>query len=333
MSGDFKRNRALLAAAAALLIAAPLTALASRGGGGGGGGMPSMEAPRYDPVVEYRNGITALKAGDYKTAERSFDHVLDVAPDNAPTLFLMGLAQSGEGNFRGAQRSYAHSLRVDAKQIAVRRELALTWIKLGQPDKARAELATLQARATACAATCADAADLQAAVDAINVALAPPAPPAAGASTPGAATPGAATTPPAPPKSPVSLLLTDPAGGDHAYVDAVRLINGGRYEEALTALKGAQVVFGPHPDVLTYIGYANRKLGRYDLAESYYRQALAIAPNHRGATEYYGELMVVRGDLTGARRMLARLETQCRFGCAEVEDLRRWIDKRAPPQS
>ena len=33
--------------------------------------------------------------------------------------------------------------------------------------------------------------------------------------------------------------------------------------------------FGAHPDILTYLGFANRKLGRFDVAEDYYRQALA----------------------------------------------------------
>ena len=51
-----------------------------------------------------------------------------------------------------------------------------------------------------------------------------------------------------------------------------------------------------------------------------------VAPNHKGATEYFGELKVERGDLAGARQMLARLETICHFGCAEAEELRRWID-------
>ena len=36
-----------------------------------------------------------------------------------------------------------------------------------------------------------------------------------------------------------------------------------------------KATFGAHPDVLTYLGFANRKLRHYDLAESYYRQALA----------------------------------------------------------
>lgn len=313
-------SRAVLLAGmgAVMLFAWPLTVSASGGGGMGGGGMPSMEAPAYDPVVEYRKGVDALKAGDYRGAERDFDHVLQMAPTDPDALFLMGLAKNGKGDIKGAQRSFERSLKADPKQILARRELAVAWAKLGQPDKAHAELAALQARADACAATCPDAADLKAAIDAVNAALAPAGSPPA--------------TDAAPAKAPASLL-TDPAAGDHAYVQAVRLINAGRYEDALTALKGAQAVFGPHPDVLTYIGYANRKLGRYDLAERYYRQALAIAPNHRGATEYYGELMVERGDLAGARRMLAKLDGLCSFGCAEAEDLRRWIDKGAPPQS
>jgi Tfp pilus assembly protein PilF len=312
MFTPFATRSALLAGAVLVLIAAPQIVMASGGGGGGGGGMPSMEAPAYDPVVEYQNGVTALKGGDYRAAERDFDHVLDVAPKNVDALFLMGLARSGKGDLKGAERSYEKALKFDPQQIPARRELAVTWAKLGQADKAKTELATLQARSDACAGTCADAADLKAAIDAVGAALSP-----ADAAA----------------KAPASLLFTDPAGGDRAYVQAVRLINAGHYDDALVALRGAQAAFGPHPDVLTYIGYANRKLGRYDIAETYYRQALAIAPNHRGATEYYGELMVERGDLAGARRMLTKLDTLCSFGCAEAEDLRRWIDKGAPPQS
>ncbi len=72
-------------------------------------------------------------------------------------------------------------------------------------------------------------------------------------------------------------------------------------------------------------------MGQLDRAEGYYRQALAVAPTHRGATEYFGELMVERGDLVGARRMLAALDRQCAFGCAEAETLRLWITKGADP--
>ena len=34
------------------------------------------------------------------------------------------------------------------------------------------------------------------------------------------------------------------------------MINEGRYEAALEALNSARATFGPHPDVLTYLGFA-----------------------------------------------------------------------------
>jgi Flp pilus assembly protein TadD len=129
------------------------------------------------------------------------------------------------------------------------------------------------------------------------------------------------------------LLFASAGGGDRAYLDAVSLINDHRYEAAIASLEAAKAAFGPHPDILTYLGFANRKLGRFEIAESYYKAALAASPGHRAASEYYGELMVERGDKAGARRMLASLETSCTFGCAEADELHRWIDAgHAPAQ-
>jgi tetratricopeptide (TPR) repeat protein len=305
-------RRILQLTAAMALLGAPMGALASGGGGGGGGfgggSVPSAQAPSYDPVVEYRNGLADLQSGKFKDAERDFDHVLEVAPKNADALFMMGMAKVGRGDLKGAERAYEKSLKSDPKKLAAARELAITDAKLGHADKATAQLDALKARATTCADTCPEASDLKAAIDAVQAALSPKA--------------TASIKPP-------SLLFGDAAHGDLSYVQAVRLINEGRYEDALARLREASAVFGPHPDVLTYTGYAYRKLRQYDQAEAYYRQALAIAPNHVGATEYYGELMVVRGDMAGAKHMLSRLETECTFGCVEIEDLRRWIEN--PP--
>jgi tetratricopeptide (TPR) repeat protein len=129
-----------------------------------------------------------------------------------------------------------------------------------------------------------------------------------------------------------SLLFNSPAGGDHAYVEAVALINAGRYDDALASLHRSELAFGPHPDILTYEGYANRKLHRYDQAEAYYTEALAVDPTHVGATEYFGELKVERGDIAGAKKLLARLDDICTFGCSEQEELRGWIEKAPASQ-
>ena len=299
--------------AAALASGGGMGGMSPMGGGGmGAGGMPSATAPIYDPSVEYQHGLVDLQAGKFRDADREFNHVLAALPRDTDTLFYSGMSKAGYGDLKGAQRAYEKALKIDADQILARRELAVTLARLGQADQAKAQLDILQTRAATCGDTCPQSADLKAAVATVQAALAPKT--------------AANVRPP-------SLLLLDPAHGDSAYVQAVRLINQGRYDDALLALKSAQQVFGPHPDVLTYTGYAYRKLHQYDKAELYYRQALAIAPNHVGATEYYGELMVVRGDMAGARRMLAKLETVCSFGCVETEDLRRWIDNGGPPRS
>ena len=78
--------------------------------------------------------------------------------------------------------------------------------------------------------------------------------------------------------------------------------------------------------MLTYQGFANRKLGNYDVAISYYSAALKLAPDHRGANEYLGEYYVETGQTAKAKQQLVKLEKICAFGCEQAEELRRWID-------
>ncbi len=288
---------------AGLFAAAP--SLASGGGGGGAGGsVPSASASQYDPAAEYLKGMTALKESKFADAKRAFDHVLSVAPNDANTNYLAGLARAGLDDNKGAAKLFAKAVKIDPAMIGASQQLGIAYAKLGDKAHAQTQLDALTARDTACAKTCPQAADLAAAIAAINAAL-------------GAAPQARIDTAPGP------LFAT--AAGDTAYLAAVALINEHRYADAIVSLDQARRAFGPHPDILTYLGFANRKLKRYDVAEAYYRQALAIAPNHRGATEYFGELMVERGDLAGASKMLAALDARCAFGCAEAEELRAWI--------
>lgn len=286
-----------------------VTATASASGGGSSSNsMPSASAPQYDPAVEFKNGVEAMKEEKFKVAEKAFDRVLSVNPKHAKTNFLAGLARSAQDNFKGARRYYEKAVKYDDNMITAHQELAIAHSKLGDADKAKVILDDLKSRVTACADTCAQAADLKEAIAAIEAALAP-----------------ASVAPTSSVKVTNDLLITSADNGDRAYLEAVGLINEGRYQAAITQLNISSQTFGPHPDILTYLGFANRKLGKLDIAEDYYRQALAAAPNHLGATEYYGELMVERGHLIGAQRMLVKLENSCGFGCAQADELRRWI--------
>ncbi len=298
----------------AAMIAVP--AFASSGGGGGGGSfgdLPSASTPQYDAAAEYRKGVAALQGQRFAEAKRAFQHVLVMAPKDANANFLAGMATMGAGDQKGARRYFEKAVKFDGNLIPAHQQLAVVAAQMGDKATAQAELDLLKARAAQCGDTCPQAADLRAAVTAVTAAI--------------GGTPQAMRD-----LSPGPLFASQLAG-DQAYLAAVSLINEHRYAEAIESFSSALKAFGPHPDVLTYLGFANRKLGRYDVAEGYYREALRLAPNHRGATEYYGELKVERGDLAGARSMLASLDAHCAFGCAEAEELRHWIVQAERPGS
>lgn len=279
---------------------------AAPGGGGSPGGSGGFSGPSYNPAADYKLGLDALKNGKYKEADKAFDKVLGAAPGDPVVLLLSGLSKTGLNDLKGARTAYERSVRADKKNIDAHRELGVTYAKLGQAPKAEDELKGLQARVDACKDVCPEAGALKAAVAAVQGAIAAP------KGSAELARPG--------------LMFADSRQGDNAYIQAVGLINQGRYQDALTSLSVARAAFGPHPDVLTYVGFTYRKMGEYDQAEKYYTEALKVAPDHKAATEYYGELKVERGDLPGARKLLARLADICVYGCAEEQELRRWID-------
>ncbi len=314
MRGSLK----MISLATALAALAATAATASGGGGGGGGGaseMPSASTPRYDPAVEYAKAIAALKAKDYKAATRASEHVTEAAPKNTDGWRLLGASRAGNSDWKGSRRAYERAVKLAPDDATAHAGLGLALANM-KDAKAQGELDWLKSKTQACGDACPDAGQLKSLTAAVESAM--------------------TAAPEAPKPSAMldsrSLLFAGPKAGDAAYVQAVSLINETRYDEALRSLASAETVFGPHPDILTYEGYAWRKKGDYARAESYYRQALAIAPNHVGATEYYGELKVARGDIAGAKRMLAKLDRLCTFGCADAEALRRWIAVGGDPQ-
>lgn len=301
MTLPFKAVFGALALILALGTAHP--ALSSGGGGGGGAEMPSTSTVEYDPVVEYRKGIEAFEAKDYKKAATAFKRVVSVVPAHAPAQYLLGASLMGQGDYKHAIKPLEAALKADPSLIDAQRDLAISYAQQGNMTKATAQRDAIAARKTECAGTCPEAGQIDAALGVIEAALAGAKPQAFGP----------------------SRVLQSLASVDRTYVDAVALINEGKYEPAIAMLKAALWNAGPHPDLLTYLGYANRKLGNYDTAAAWYRTALAVAPNHRGAIEYYGELKLQRGDRQGALAHLARLERICGFGCVQADELRNQI--------
>ncbi len=297
------RDLMLIAVSAAALVATP--ALAAGGGGGGGGGGPSASSSRIDPVKRYQQGADLLKAGNYKQAEKAFDDVLDVAAKDANTNYMMGLTQIGQQDFNSARKYFRNAVKYDGNNATARGWLGAVEAKQGDAGKAAEQKTALEAMKVKCAAACAEAKFIDAAIAQIDAAVANPAGPML--------------------LSGEMTRLASATDGNAAYLTASGLINEGRYEDALGSLRQAGYALGPHPDVLTYQGFANRKLHNYDVAVSYYSAALALEPNHRGANEYLGEYYVETGQMGLAKAQLVKLDGICKFGCEEAEELRRWI--------
>lgn len=301
----------LLAGAMSALAAG--AAMASGGGSGmspngAGSSMPSASGPRYDPTAEYAKAINALKAKQFRDAARAAEHVTDAIPQSPDAWHLLGAAKAGDNDWKGSRRAYEKMVRLAPDNAVAHAGLALALVNL-KDRKAQGEVDWLKAKVQACGDSCPDAATLKGLETEVEAAQ-NPAP--AAAPKPSASLSG-------------SMLFGGPKAGDGAYVQAVSLINERRYDEALKSLAAARTAFGPHPDILTYEGYAWRKKGDFAKAEQYYKQALAVDPDHIGTIEYYGELKVATGDVAGAKKMLARLDALCTYGCADAEELRRWI--------
>jgi tetratricopeptide (TPR) repeat protein len=100
------------------------------------------------------------------------------------------------------------------------------------------------------------------------------------------------------------------------------LARTGKYQEALGYLTLANHA---DPRVVTYIGFATRKLGDVDAALPFYRQALELNPNYSVARAYMGEAFLQKREPAKAKAELAEIATRCGTGCAEYLDLAQHI--------
>ena len=110
------------------------------------------------------------------------------------------------------------------------------------------------------------------------------------------------------------------------YAQAQASVEAGDYAAAIPPLQEIVVAEPRNADAYNLLGYASRSLERYNDAMEYYERALAADPEHLGANEYYGELLLKLGNLQGAQARLAVLDEVCYLGCEEHEALEAAID-------
>lgn len=112
-----------------------------------------------------------------------------------------------------------------------------------------------------------------------------------------------------------SLNLND----DELYLEAVALVRSGQYVSALEALWSIEK--RDNPDILTYIGFATRKLGNVERGIGFYHQALALNPDHVRAREYLGEGYLQIGKVEEAKEQLFQIAERCGTDCRQYKML------------
>ncbi len=120
----------------------------------------------------------------------------------------------------------------------------------------------------------------------------------------------------------VSANMGGSGSGDGDVLEPAReRIEAGEYRAALKELESLQAEQPGDADIYNLLGYSHRKLGEYEQAERYYKRALSIDPEHRGANEYLGELYLQTNRPELARERLEVLDDACFFGCEEYDEL------------
>ncbi len=104
----------------------------------------------------------------------------------------------------------------------------------------------------------------------------------------------------------------------------VLIYDGHDYAGGIAALRA--LGYDDHPDVATLIGYASRKLGRYDDAKVWYERALAADPNHAVTWSYYGMWQAEQGNVLKAKDDLEKVRLICGTDCKAYKMLKDAID-------
>jgi tetratricopeptide (TPR) repeat protein len=124
------------------------------------------------------------------------------------------------------------------------------------------------------------------------------------------------------PKKDKSSSAEDFLTGYHA---AYALIyDKGDYEAGIAALRA--LGYDDNADVATLLGYASRKLGRYDDAKVWYERALAADPGHAVTWSYYGMWQAEQGNVLKAKEDLEKVRLICGTDCKAYHMLKDAID-------
>lgn len=139
-----RSNLALLAAAGAvaviLALGGPALAIDTGGDGNPGGGNPSAGGSANASVPTLASARADISGQKWTAA---IDKLKDIVADNsgnADAYNLLGFAYRNAGDFSRAMTAYKRALKLNPKHSGALEYQGVLFIKLGQPDNAKANL-------------------------------------------------------------------------------------------------------------------------------------------------------------------------------------------------
>jgi Flp pilus assembly protein TadD len=114
---------------------------------------------------------------------------------------------------------------------------------------------------------------------------------------------------------------------DANYLEGKKALQSQEWKRAIDLLSKAVQAEPNNADAHNFLGYAYRKIGKFDASFAQYNDALKLNPNHRNAHEYIGEAYLLTGNLPKAEQHLAELQKICSpIPCEEYKELKRVVD-------
>ena len=151
-------------------------AIASQAHAQMGGGMAPESTPvQADATVPYRNGVTALQAGDFPTAIKELRKAYDANSIDGNIPYALGMAFALSGQKPEAKKAFQGAVRSQNAPIPAYLQLGLVAIDLGERDLATKQYAALQKKLAKCDSKCGDEdrAEIQSAIDELGKRLNP----------------------------------------------------------------------------------------------------------------------------------------------------------------
>lgn len=113
---------------------------------GGDGSDDSSNNPSGSASVkaDYEAGYRQLKAGDYKSAIRSFKQVIDQEPGHAMAYTNMAYSYRKLGRYKKAVKLYNKALAIEPNLAEAHEYMGEALLGLGKVDEAKKHLAILE---------------------------------------------------------------------------------------------------------------------------------------------------------------------------------------------